>query len=118
VPDREAGDFENPRSWRCRPRPPIARVPGGARAAPACWAISARWRRGQPTPSCAGFWACFLFGEDDVFKSIGVVSDGERNRYALVRMLMELSNFLLLDEPTNPSCDCPKSVLVSRDTAG
>ena len=44
---------------------------------------------------------CFLFTEDDVFKPIGVLSGGERNRYALARMLMHPSNFLLMDEPTN-----------------
>src|SRR5579884_4167058 len=44
---------------------------------------------------------CFLFSEDDVFKPIRVLSGGERNRYALARMLMHPSNFLLLDEPTN-----------------
>src|SRR5439155_14494990 len=56
---------------------------------------------------------CFLFSEDDVFKPIGVLSGGERNRYALARMLMVPSNFVLLDEPTNHLDMRAKDVLLT-----
>lgn len=43
----------------------------------------------------------FLFSGDDVKKTIGMLSGGERARLLLAKLSMENNNFLILDEPTN-----------------
>ncbi len=47
------------------------------------------------------FLGRFLFSGDDVFKTIGSLSGGERSRVALAKLTLQGSNFMVLDEPTN-----------------
>lgn len=70
-----------------------------------------------PESELRSLLGCFLFSGDDVFKPLGVLSGGERNRYALARILVSPSNFLLLDEPTNHLDMRAKDVLLDAIAA-
>lgn len=43
----------------------------------------------------------FLFSSDDVFKTVDVLSGGEKVRLCLAKLMLKNANFLILDEPTN-----------------
>ena len=67
-------------------------------------------------PKLRNLLGAFLFQGDDIYKSLKVLSGGERSRIALLRLLLQPHNLLILDEPTNHLDIHSKDVLLEALT--